>query len=227
MVYQCIYIRQVPREVLKTAASGLGFQHLLRDLAYVNAWKNMFDPYIKASPSPHNGFTVEPSKAIFLLQFLFVTSSSFRYCLVFEEVLFSVFISCDKFLIRCLEQNVFFACGEFMSSLFSRTPCIFVTGLHYTFYKRAFSLSINKPVADSSIAAWVEASVDWVGACIGWVVACVDWVEACFETVPTVSVFGDGCGDDRVWQVPCVVAVLGDRVGVDGHEVLGFATPKI
>ena len=46
-VFQCINIRQVPREVLKTEASGIGFQHLPRDLANVNAWKNMFDPYIK------------------------------------------------------------------------------------------------------------------------------------------------------------------------------------
>ena len=45
MVFQCINIRQVPREVLKTAAAGLGFQHLPRDLANVNAWKIMFDPY--------------------------------------------------------------------------------------------------------------------------------------------------------------------------------------
>ena len=45
MVFQCINIRQVPREVLKTAASGLGFQHLPRGLANVNAWKTMFDPY--------------------------------------------------------------------------------------------------------------------------------------------------------------------------------------
>ena len=49
MVFQCINIRQVPREVLKTAASGPGFQHLPRDLANVNAWKNMFDPYNKKS----------------------------------------------------------------------------------------------------------------------------------------------------------------------------------
>ena len=35
MVFQRINIRQVPREVLKTAASGLGFQHL----PHVNAWK--------------------------------------------------------------------------------------------------------------------------------------------------------------------------------------------
>ena len=46
MVFQCINIHQVPREVLKTAASGLAFQHLPQDLANVNAWKSMFDPYI-------------------------------------------------------------------------------------------------------------------------------------------------------------------------------------
>ena len=46
MDYQCINIRQVPSEVLKTAASGgRGLQHLPRDLANVNAWKTMFDPY--------------------------------------------------------------------------------------------------------------------------------------------------------------------------------------
>ena len=42
--FQCINICQVPREVLKTAASDLGFQHLPRDLANVNAYKTMFDP---------------------------------------------------------------------------------------------------------------------------------------------------------------------------------------
>ena len=46
MVFQCIKIRQVPWEVLKTVAFGLGFQHLPRDLANVNAWKTIFDPYI-------------------------------------------------------------------------------------------------------------------------------------------------------------------------------------
>ena len=45
MVFQYINIRKVPRELLKSAASGLGFQHLPRDLANVNAWKTMFDPY--------------------------------------------------------------------------------------------------------------------------------------------------------------------------------------
>ena len=34
---QCINVRQVPWEVLKTAAFDLGFQHLPRDLANVNA----------------------------------------------------------------------------------------------------------------------------------------------------------------------------------------------
>ena len=47
MVFQCINIRQVPWEVLKTEAEGLGFQHLPRDLANVDAWKTMFNPYIK------------------------------------------------------------------------------------------------------------------------------------------------------------------------------------
>ena len=36
----CINIRQVPWEVLKTEAEGRGFQHLPRDLANVNALKN-------------------------------------------------------------------------------------------------------------------------------------------------------------------------------------------
>ena len=47
MFFQSINIRQVPWEVLKTAAFGLGFQHLHRDLANVNAWKTIFDPYNK------------------------------------------------------------------------------------------------------------------------------------------------------------------------------------
>ena len=37
------YLNQL--QVLKTAASGLGFQHLPRGLANVNAWKTLFDPY--------------------------------------------------------------------------------------------------------------------------------------------------------------------------------------
>ena len=49
MVFQCINIHQVPREVLKTVASGLGFQHLPWDLVNVNAWKTMFNPYIEAT----------------------------------------------------------------------------------------------------------------------------------------------------------------------------------
>ena len=53
MVFQCINIRQVPWEVLKTAAFGLGFQHLPRDLANVNAWKTMFDPYIEPRKFSH------------------------------------------------------------------------------------------------------------------------------------------------------------------------------
>ena len=40
MVFHALTFRQVPREVLKTEARGLGFQHLPRDLANVNALKN-------------------------------------------------------------------------------------------------------------------------------------------------------------------------------------------
>ena len=52
MVFQCINIRQVPWEVLKTAAFGLGFQYLPRDLANVNAWETMFDLYISKQCRP-------------------------------------------------------------------------------------------------------------------------------------------------------------------------------
>ena len=45
----CINVCQVPREMLKTSAFGLGFQQLPRDLANVNAWKTMFDPYSNIS----------------------------------------------------------------------------------------------------------------------------------------------------------------------------------
>ena len=48
-----MHFRQVLREVLKTAASGLGFQHLPRELVNVNAWKTMFDPYIDIYYSIH------------------------------------------------------------------------------------------------------------------------------------------------------------------------------
>ena len=37
--FSCINIRQVPWEVLKTEAEGLGFQHLPRDQANVNELK--------------------------------------------------------------------------------------------------------------------------------------------------------------------------------------------
>ena len=46
MILSFINIRKVPREMLKTSGFALGFQHLPRDLANVNEWKIMFDPYI-------------------------------------------------------------------------------------------------------------------------------------------------------------------------------------
>ena len=46
MILSFINIRKVSREMLKTLGFTLGFQHLPRDLANVNEWQNMFDPYI-------------------------------------------------------------------------------------------------------------------------------------------------------------------------------------
>ena len=46
MILSFINICKVPREMLKTSGFALGFQHLPRDLANVNEWKIMFDPYI-------------------------------------------------------------------------------------------------------------------------------------------------------------------------------------
>ena len=45
MILSFINIRKVPREMLKTSGFALGFRHLPRDLANVNEWKIMFDPY--------------------------------------------------------------------------------------------------------------------------------------------------------------------------------------
>ena len=46
MILSFINIRKDPREMLKTSGFAFGFQHLSRDLANVNEWKIMFDPYI-------------------------------------------------------------------------------------------------------------------------------------------------------------------------------------
>ena len=57
MFFQCINIRQVPWEVLKTAAFGLGFQHLPRDLANVNACKNnVWSLYLKVEHQSTMGY---------------------------------------------------------------------------------------------------------------------------------------------------------------------------
>ena len=72
MVFQ--YIRpnicQVPREMLKTSAYGLGFQHLPRDLANVNAWKSMFDPYIKSFKIGNYSLTSVDSRKVTLMTIL-------------------------------------------------------------------------------------------------------------------------------------------------------------
>ena len=46
MILSFINIRKVRREMLKTSGFAFQFQHLPRDLANVNEWKIMFDPYI-------------------------------------------------------------------------------------------------------------------------------------------------------------------------------------
>ena len=46
MILSFINIHKVPQEMLKILGFALGFQHLPRDLANVNEWKIMFDPYI-------------------------------------------------------------------------------------------------------------------------------------------------------------------------------------
>ena len=48
MILSFINIRKVPLEILKTSGFALGFQHFPRDLANVNEWKIMFDPYVIA-----------------------------------------------------------------------------------------------------------------------------------------------------------------------------------
>ena len=45
MILSFINIRNVPREMLKTEGFAYCFQHLPWDLANVNEWKIMFDPY--------------------------------------------------------------------------------------------------------------------------------------------------------------------------------------
>ena len=45
MILSFINICKVPRDMLKTLGFAFGFQHLPWDLANVNEWKIMFDPY--------------------------------------------------------------------------------------------------------------------------------------------------------------------------------------
>ena len=67
--FSCIKIRQVPWEVLKTEASGLGFQHLSRDLANVNALKNHVRSLLL-----HKNWKHLLSFALFLILFCFAFS---------------------------------------------------------------------------------------------------------------------------------------------------------
>ena len=53
MILSYINIRKVPREMLKTLDFALGFQQLPWDLANVNEWKILFDPYIVKHYAPN------------------------------------------------------------------------------------------------------------------------------------------------------------------------------
>ena len=53
MILPFVNIRKVPREMLKTSGFALGFQHLPRDLANIDEWKIMFDPYIVKHYAPN------------------------------------------------------------------------------------------------------------------------------------------------------------------------------
>ena len=82
MVFQCIYIRQVPTEVLKTAAASLGFQHLPRVLANVNAWKTMFDPYIERKKNTDQILTENKQNKKFIFKLcMFQLLSAYDFCL--------------------------------------------------------------------------------------------------------------------------------------------------
>ena len=61
MILSFINICKVPREMLKTSGFALGFQHFPQDLANVNEWKIMSDPYtsnVHAQPSSGAGFLI-------------------------------------------------------------------------------------------------------------------------------------------------------------------------
>ena len=71
--FSYINIRQVPWEVLKTEAEGRGFQHLPRDLANVNAFKNHVRSLLL-----HNTYKQLLNFALFLELFCFAFSSVSR-----------------------------------------------------------------------------------------------------------------------------------------------------
>ena len=109
MVFQCIKIRQVPWEMLKTAVSGLGFQHLTRDLANVNAWETMFDPY-----------SIRLISALIRLRIYIGLSrpsltvcawrKHFRYARSFDIFVYHKIMTLQSFLLSDI-QNVFMPCS--------------------------------------------------------------------------------------------------------------------
>ena len=73
--FSYINIRQVPWEVLKTEAEGHGFQHLPRDLAFVNALKNHVRSLLLHKNCKHLLHF-----ALFLTLFCFTISPMSREC---------------------------------------------------------------------------------------------------------------------------------------------------
>ena len=100
MVFQRNNIRQVPWEVLKTAASGLGFQYLPRDLANVNALKTMFDPYYKEEIKDNDISHISKMRSYCICQH----QSQFRA--IWQELLLSTYSSTTYRQVSTFEKGM-------------------------------------------------------------------------------------------------------------------------
>ena len=114
MIFQYINVCPVPREMLKTSAYGLGFQHLPRDLANVNAWNTMFDPYIDHSVFRTPSERLLLSKSYFLRLFTdFVSSCCWKLQVV------NLYYQREQFTLSYEIQLVFNLCPSFLFLSFS------------------------------------------------------------------------------------------------------------
>ena len=123
MVFQCINICQVPLEVLKTAAFGLGFQHLARD------WRMLM--YEKPCLIPILGFWLFKNHKLWSLK-------TFHYMITVQIVKDSVSLSLGIgclcvvsviWLFMCCMCHIFLAHlssaqDELLWSLFVRRPSV-------------------------------------------------------------------------------------------------------